>query len=218
MVFLPDDSLVLVGGSLSAWKLSEKSYWVRMDGSILQLQDLNDPRKEHGIILWNAHIYIFGGVDLNAPMKSSEKLALDPLAKLRTTKWEQLKDMMHERGNFCPVGFGQKIYLCGGNRQYIEVFDTDSGCYFELSLRLPQGLWYSAFGLKREVVICNYQSVIRWKVNSVTFEERKFANQGYNLYDQMNPAVVENIVYQVSGDNTVNAYSITSRKFSKIGY
>ena len=218
MVFVPDDSVILVGGSISAWRLSEKTYWIRMDGSILELKPISDPRKEHGILLWQEHIYIFGGFDLNAMMKSCEKLLLNPLSKLRTTSWAQLPDMMHQRANFCPVAHGSKIYLCGGNRQYIEAFDTALNCYFELSFRLPQGLWYSGVGLKQEILIFNYEAVLRWKLNSVVYEERKFANQGYYLYDQMNPVVVENTVYQIAGDNTVNAYSIGSRKFAKIGY
>lgn len=218
LVFVPDDSIILVGGSLSAWKLSEKTYWIRMDGSMLELKPILDPRKDHGMILWQGHIYVFGGFDLNAMMKSSEKLQLDPLAKLSTAVWTQLPDMMHERANFCPVAYASKIYLCGGNRQYIEAFDTVQECYYELSFRLPQGLWYSGIGLKRELLIFNYQAVLRWKLNSVVYEERKFVNQGYYLYDQMSPAVVENTAYQLAGDNTVNAYSIGSRKFAKIGY
>jgi hypothetical protein len=93
--------------------------------SCTRLPNLNTPRCWTTLIYHNNCVYAFGGrISMKKMIKKAERI--DMLSK---SSWDVLPDMIRQRSTPSCIGVYNKIYIIGGNRSSIEIYNIDTNTY-----------------------------------------------------------------------------------------
>jgi len=142
-----------------------------LEGTVVQLCELNEARIRPGVICFQRHCYVFGGMDgAGIELKrSAERLALSSeMEEFATTQWESLTSMISPRASFLPCVYNDKIYLCGGFTFYCEVYDPVKQTYTVLpfTLREFDTRSHLAVFVNQTIVIISQCWVTLWKLST----------------------------------------------------
>lgn len=164
------DSLLVCGGDDP---LTDAAVSLNFNnGVVTNLKHMNVSRYAHGIAVYGACVYVFGGKNAHISIAASERY------RRKGKDWEQMPQMITPRSFFNPCVVGQIIYLIGGaetNRS--ETFDIVGLRFTEVKLDLPVPGATSAFILHDDLVILQTGKASRIKANL------KGALQVYDVVD-----------------------------------
>lgn len=94
--------------------------------SIIPLGNLNTPRCNAKLVVYNGYVYIFGGYN-DEYLKSAERM------KIGESVWKVLPNMIEGRYDFGVHIAKDKIYLIGGyHNTSIEYYDILLNCFYLL--------------------------------------------------------------------------------------
>lgn len=150
-LFSDDGSLIVTGGgSLTA--PSASILQVALNGTYKRLGRLLEPRRNHGAVLFQGCIYLFGGMGNNlTPLASAEKLLV------KSGAIEELPSSANSRFCFTPVCDSETIYLAGGwSEAVMELYHPRSRDYFQPKLDFSPSPQRSASVLKGETLYILY--------------------------------------------------------------
>lgn len=162
-VYLPDGKLLVSGSNPATHEV------LKLDPTAQVIQPFSPMRAArtgHGIIVWKGCVYAFGGMSL----RTCEKIGIS----MDGGRWELLPDMGFARQFFNPAAHGAAIYLCGGNTNTVEVFDTTLNRFTLLrDLELPQDSDTLAVIMKGILYVFQKKRVLKWKIGSTDRPEIK---------------------------------------------
>lgn len=126
LCWLDDDKAFVTGGDGS------KSAWLLTRRATKQVRDMTHERMSHGTVRYQDRVYVFGGsIGVGSHVKSWERYSLT------SNTWDSQGNMREERCFFTPGLYQGKIYLAGGLKNSIEVFDPVSEHFTLLVKKLP---------------------------------------------------------------------------------
>ena len=142
LCWLDDDKAFVTGGDGS------KSAWLLTRRATKQVRDMRDERMSHGTIRYQDRVYVFGGsIGVGSPVKSWERYSLT------SNTWDSQGSMREKRCFFTPGLYQGKIYLAGGLRNSIEVFDPVSEHFTWLVKELPTKLGGLVLALSDQLIV-----------------------------------------------------------------
>lgn len=158
MAVVTQDSLLICGGDDP---LTDTAVSLNFNsGVITQLRHMNVPRFAHGIAVYGACVYVFGGKNGGGSIAASERY------RRKGKDWEQLPQMLTARSFFNPCVVGQVIYLVGGaDTNKSETFDIVGMRFSELKLNLPVPGATSVLTIEDDLVILQTGKASRVKAN-----------------------------------------------------
>ena len=124
-LFTDEGSLIMTGGG-PLCQPSSTVLQIALDGTYKSLPRLIEPRRNHGAVLFQGCIYLFGGMGGGlTPLTFAEKL------DIKSEAIEVLPDSSCSRFCFTPVCDTETIYLSGGwSDAILELFHPISKDYF----------------------------------------------------------------------------------------
>ena len=162
-VYLPDGKLLVSGSNPATQEVLKLDPIAQV---IQPFSPMRTARTGHGVIVWKGFAYAFGGMNL----RTCEKIGIS----LDCGRWELLPDMGSVRQFFNPAAHGALIYLCGGNTNTVEVFDTALERFTLLrDLELPQESDTLAVIVKGTLHVFQKKRVFIWKIGSTNRPEIK---------------------------------------------
>lgn len=135
---------------------------------------LRTPRAYAGVAKTANFVYVFGGFDGSAGLKSNEKY------HIAEKQWLPLADMHRSRSGFTPCYYHSLIYLVDTYiYRIMESFDPERETFTELPVFLPSqlelGCDCAAFIANGELcVLTEAKQIARWKIDS---------EAGFRLYE-----------------------------------
>lgn len=155
---LNQDSLLLCGGDDP---VNHSAYTLNFNtGKLTELRHMNQPRYAHGIAVYGACVYIFGGNNDIGIISSSERY------RRKVKDWESLPSMPTPRSFFNPCVVGQQIYLLGGaDTAKCEAFDIVGMRYSDLKITLPVPGATAAVMVNEDLIVLQTGKVGRIKAN-----------------------------------------------------
>ena len=203
LVSLPDDSFMLIGGTVSAWEVSSQVLWIHRDGSVLSLRNLVEARSAPGVIYYANQVYVFGG-EAGELLRSGECLPIKSVSNMIHRLWNPLREMYQPRANFVPVGVGQRVYLCGGCSRRIEAFDVVEECFFQLNVLLPKSCaWDCVSSHLNHLLILSDSEMLLWSAGASHYTTFPLTSHGHSLTNQMPPIVYNHQLHYFDCDNCV---------------
>ncbi len=119
-------------------------------------------RNDAGVVFLRYSLYVFGGFD-KVSLSSAERF------DLITHMWTALPDMISPRSSFSVCYRGRKVYLCGGNTQNCEIFDTFSEIYEPIPIQLYIPDSTMAVLDKEMLFICDSDCIYRYKGGNLQY-------------------------------------------------
>lgn len=150
-LFSYDGSLIVTGGgSLTA--PSASIIQIALNGTYQCLGRLIEPRRNHGAVLFQGCVYLFGGMGNNlTPLASAEKL------DVKSGAIEELPSSTTSRFCFTPACDLETIYLSGGwSDALMELYHPQSKDYFQPKLDFSPSPQRSVSVLKGESLYVIY--------------------------------------------------------------
>ena len=158
MAVVTQDSLLICGGDDP---LTDTAVSLNFNsGAITHLRHMNVPRFAHGIAVYGACVYVFGGKNGSSSITAAERY------RRKGKDWEQLPQMLTARSFFNPCVVGQVVFIVGGaDTCKSETFDIVGMRFTELKLNLPVPGATSVLTLDDDLVILQTGKASRVKAN-----------------------------------------------------
>lgn len=159
-VTLGDARVFCCGGSQVDPRSREFTYWrsayiVSAAGNVSEQAEMLQARECHGLTLWKQSVYVFGGSERGASLRSCEGLPL------QGSIWQKRAPMNEGRSDFNPCLYLDLIYLCNKS---IQCFVPLNNCYLRLNFDLPDFSPCCVY-VKGDVLVVHTSScVVRFKV------------------------------------------------------
>lgn len=202
--FLEDGAILACGGDRGAPGdpkifCSNRAFVVRAEGAI-RLRDMTSGRERHGLIVFHAFAYVFGGRSgEDQALRSCEALLLDSLANVVEREWSRLPDMFASRFAFNPCEDGKLIYLCGGVTNAAETFYPTTQTFAPLSFKLPdEAFSHCAVMVEGELIILSRQYISRWNLKRKKMESVRHRGLRGNVSGYMNSVYSQGVIYRPS--------------------
>lgn len=201
--FLEDGTILACGGDRGApgdpkTFCSNRAFLVRAEGAT-RLKDMTSSRERHGLIVFQATAYVFGGRSGDQPLRSCESLPVDCLQTVAEKDWNRLPDMFAPRFAFNPCEDGKLIYLCGGVTNAAETFYPATQTFAPLSFKLPdEAFSHCAVLIEGELVILSRQYLSRWSLRRKKMESVRHRGLRGNVSGCMNSVSLHGVIYRPS--------------------
>lgn len=95
---------------------------IHRNGAVSELPGMRCHRFLHGLVCIDKCAFVFGG--MHGFGLGYGGCSLSSCEELCSGAWKPLPDMARNRYEFTPCRYGKQVFLCGGNNQTVEVFDT----------------------------------------------------------------------------------------------
>lgn len=156
-LFADDGSLIITGGG-PLCRASSAVLQLSFGKPIQFLAGLIEARRNHGAVLFQGCIYLFGGMGANlVPLASAEKL------DMKSRAVEELPASSCSRFCFTPICDSETIYLSGGwSDTTIELFHPLSNEYSVLKLDIHTNPERSISVLKGDYLVIIYAEGASW--------------------------------------------------------
>ena len=202
--FLEDGAILACGGDRGAPGdpkafCSNRAFLVRVEGAT-RLKDMTCSRERHGLIVFQATAYVFGGRSGDdQPLRSCESLSLGSLTTVAERDWNRLPDMFAPRFAFNPCEDGKLIYLCGGVTNAAETFYPATQTFAPLSFKLPdEAFSHCAVLIQGELMILSRQYLSRWNLRRKKMECVRHRGLRGNVSGYMNSVCIQGVIYRPS--------------------
>jgi hypothetical protein len=156
-LFADDGSLIITGGG-PLCRASSAVLQLTLGEPIQFLAGLIEARRNHGAVLFQGCIYLFGGMGTNLmPLASAEKL------DIKSRSVEALPTSSCSRFCFTPICHSETIYLSGGwSDTLIELFHPLSSDYSVPNLDISPSPERSISVLKGDYLVIVYAEGACW--------------------------------------------------------
>jgi hypothetical protein len=208
-VEMDKNTLLCIGAfpaSIAVYSLELSSF------QLTSLPSLCAARAGAGVAKVNTHIYVFGGSDGKARLRSCEKLHIPPKC------WTQFGSMIYPRCVFTPCHFQSLIYLLDANEAAygkIETFEAETETFAVLAISLPPllrlGFGSVAFVASGELCFLTQgKQLARWRIET---------DYGFSVFDtsecswsHQHPLVLNNLVL-IAYCGAVQQFSLETYSF-----
>lgn len=184
-------------GDPKSFCCSNRAFAIRMEGT-LRLRDMTHCRERHGLIVYQATAYVFGGrCGTEQPLRASEALSLTPVPSLAEREWNRLPEMLAPRFAFNPCHDGKLIYLCGGVTNTSETFYPATLTFAPLNFKLPdESFSHSAVVFEGDLVILSRLYLNRWSLKRKKMESIRHKGLRGNVSGYMNSVYSQGFIYR----------------------
>ena len=207
---LSSDNLVyLTGGSLDGHSRPSVFTYFPQENQVSALPDMLAARRSHTSVVLDTSLYVFGGIDKEQKLDSSEAFSLS------ASEWQPLPNLTHPRAYLGCTAYHGAVFITGGARDSVlEVYHPNSNSFLCFSLpKVDLTEACSLLALENSILIFhgNYRGqVLEYKPETGTVDKLADMCHG-NSWSACQPILYSGKVYSVRLDAVIS-FEMETRK------
>jgi len=194
--------------------LSAATYSIEVsNGKVEELEAMGLARCQQGMLLFNAAVYVFGGL-------AKQFLSACEKYSLQDNKWLPLPDMLTARDAFNPVCWRNCVYIVGGSKTAAaEVFEPLNETFSPLPVALPRIDCSISLVDDGDLVVLQRQAIFRWKLGSTEREFREARLSALATWSNSTPVTFQHTLYYLNcWSNSIGRCGIRDLSFHQASF